>query len=141
MPASVAEPSAAGASAAAAAADAPAESAEPAGEGAGAPAEGGAGGAGGAAATESAEEAEWRLRIAADVLDVEAHVALSKALLRAKRADAAVAHLMNLIENEPDAEAIPAKPEYPDWSFDREVCRAGGDGGSRAREQRKGVLA
>ena len=55
--------------------------------------------------------------------------------------DAAVAHLMNLIENEPDAEAIPAKPEYPDWSFDREVCRAGGDGGSRAREQRKGVLA
>jgi C-terminal processing protease CtpA/Prc/Tol biopolymer transport system component len=55
--------------------------------------------------------------------------------------DAAVAHLMALIEKEPKAAAIPAKPEYPDWSFDREVCRAGGDGGGRAREQRKGVLA
>jgi tricorn protease len=55
--------------------------------------------------------------------------------------DAAVAHLMGLIEKEPKAAAIPAKPEYPDWSFDREVCRAGGDGGGRAREQRKGVLA
>jgi hypothetical protein len=48
---------------------------------------------------------------------------------------------MALIEKEPKAAAIPAKPEYPDWSFDREVCRAGGDGGGRAREQRKGVLA
>ena len=55
--------------------------------------------------------------------------------------DAAVAHLMALIEAEPQAESIPAKPQYPDWSFDREVCRAGGDGGGKAREQRKGVLA
>ena len=55
--------------------------------------------------------------------------------------DAAVAHLMALIAKEPHAEAIPTKPEYPDWSFDREVCRAGGDGGAASREQRKGVLA
>jgi C-terminal processing protease CtpA/Prc len=55
--------------------------------------------------------------------------------------DAAVAHLMEMIEAEPLAEAIPKKPQYPDWSFDREVCRAGGDGGGKAREQRKGVLA
>ena len=40
---------------------------------------------------------------------------------------------LGLIEKEPKAAAIPAKPEYPDWSFDREVCRAGGDGGA-ARE-------
>ena len=55
--------------------------------------------------------------------------------------DAAVAHLMEMINAEPLAEAIPTKPQYPDWSFDREVCRAGGDGGGKAREQRKGVLA
>ena len=55
--------------------------------------------------------------------------------------DAAVAHLMEMINAEPLAEAIPKKPQYPDWSFDRDVCRAGGDGGGKAREQRKGVLA
>jgi tricorn protease len=55
--------------------------------------------------------------------------------------DAAVAHLMEMINAEPLAEAIPTKPQYPDWSFDRDVCRAGGDGGGKAREQRKGVLA
>jgi tricorn protease len=55
--------------------------------------------------------------------------------------DAAVAHLMEMINAEPSAEAIPTKPQYPDWSFDRDVCRAGGDGGGKAREQRKGVLA
>jgi hypothetical protein len=48
---------------------------------------------------------------------------------------------MEMINAEPLAEAIPTKPQYPDWSFDRDVCRAGGDGGGKAREQRKGVLA
>jgi tricorn protease len=55
--------------------------------------------------------------------------------------DAAVKHLMGLIAKTPNAEKVPTKPTYPDWSFDRETCKAGGDGGSDAREQRKGVLA
>ena len=47
---------------------------------------------------------------------------------------------MGLIEKEPKAAAIPAKPEYPDWSFDREVCRAGGDGGgARASRAERGA--
>ena len=55
--------------------------------------------------------------------------------------DAAVEHLMGLIAQEPDSEKVPEKPEYPDWSFDRETCAAGGDGGKDARAQRLGVLA
>jgi C-terminal processing protease CtpA/Prc len=53
---------------------------------------------------------------------------------------AAVDHLMGLIAKAPNQERIPEKPEYPDWSFNRDVCRAGGDGGEVSREQRKGVL-
>jgi hypothetical protein len=36
---------------------------------------------------------------------------------------------------------IPAKPEYPDWSFDEATCAAGGDGSAKSRKQREGVMA
>ena len=58
-----------------------------------------------------------------------------------KQLDAAIDHLMKLIEDEPKAEKIPAKPAYPDWSFDRKVCAEGGDGGAEAGEKRASVLA
>ena len=37
-------------------------------------------------------------------------------------------------------EVIPAKPKYPDWSFDREVCKSGGDGSKRSRDARALVM-
>ena len=58
--------------------------------------------------------------------------------------DAAVDHLMGLIKTDGDAagrEMIPAKPEYPDWSFDEATCAAGGDGSAKSRKQREGVMA
>ena len=37
-------------------------------------------------------------------------------------------------------EVIPEKPAYPDWSFDRDVCKSGGDGSKRSRDVRALVM-
>mmetsp|Transcript_11740 Transcript_11740/g.28473 ORF Transcript_11740/g.28473 Transcript_11740/m.28473 type:complete len:1484 (-) Transcript_11740:134-4585(-) len=42
-----------------------------------------------------------------------------------KQLDVAVDHLMALIRSNPNDGKIPAKPAYPDWSFDRETCSGG----------------
>ena len=57
-----------------------------------------------------------------------------------RQLDVAINHLMKLIEDEPKAEEIPATPAYPDWSFDRETCAEGGDGGAEAAKKRAFVL-
>ena len=57
----------------------------------------------------SEAERECRGRIAVDALDVEAHVLLSKVLLRAKRVDEAVAHLWPLVKEQ----AIPRDASAP----------------------------
>ena len=60
-----------------------------------------------------------------------------------KQLDAAIDHLMKLIEDEPKAEKIPAKPAYPDWSFDPKGVRRGRGrrrrGGGEARVRARGV--
>ena len=55
------------------------------------------------------EEAELRRRIEADVSDVEAHVRLSKAYLRAKRPADAVAHLWPAVRATPQESSAPLR--------------------------------
>ena len=58
--------------------------------------------------------------------------------------DAAVDHPMGLIKTDGDAREAgddPAKPEYPDWSFDEATCPREGDGSAKSRKQREGVMA
>ena len=54
--------------------------------------------------------------------------------------DAAIDHLLKEIAEVKGDEVIPAKPKYPDWSFDREVCKSGGDGSKRSRDARALVM-
>ena len=54
-----------------------------------------------APAAQSAEEQEWRRRLASNADDTEAHVALSKALLRQGRAEEAVAQLWPAVKAAP----------------------------------------
>ena len=54
--------------------------------------------------------------------------------------DAAIDHLLKEITEVKGDEVIPAKPKYPDWSFDREVCKSGGDGSKRSRDARALVM-
>ena len=55
--------------------------------------------------------------------------------------DAAIDHLLKEIAEVKGDEVIPAKPKYPDWSFDREVCKSGGDGSKhRPRRASSGVM-
>ena len=57
----------------------------------------------------SEEEAECRRRLAADPSSVEAHVALSKLLLRARRPEEAVAHLWPAIQAAPREASAPLR--------------------------------
>jgi C-terminal processing protease CtpA/Prc len=54
--------------------------------------------------------------------------------------DAAIDHLLDEIAEVKGDEVIPEKPAYPDWSFDRDVCKSGGDGSKRSRDVRALVM-
>ena len=54
--------------------------------------------------------------------------------------DAAIDHLLDEIAEVKGDEVIPQKPAYPDWSFDRDVCKSGGDGSKRSRDVRALVM-
>ncbi len=56
-----------------------------------------------------AEEAAWRRRIAENVEDVQAHVSLSKSLLRRRRASEAVAHLWPAVKAVPQGHSAPIR--------------------------------
>ena len=58
---------------------------------------------------QSAEEIELRTRIAAEPLDVEAHVKLSKLLLRGKRPEDAVSHLWPAVKAAPQESSAPLR--------------------------------
>jgi hypothetical protein len=46
---------------------------------------------------------------------------------------------LGLIAAEPKMGQIPAKPKYPDWSFNRQTCAEGGDGSAAAKSARAAV--
>jgi hypothetical protein len=56
-----------------------------------------------------------------------------------KQLDVAINHLLGLIAAEPKMGQIPAKPKYPDWSFNRQTCAEGGDGSAAAKSARAAV--
>ena len=56
-----------------------------------------------------------------------------------KQLDVAINHLLGLIKQEPKMGQIPAKPKYPDWSFNRDVCAKGDDGSAAAAAARAAV--
>ena len=65
--------------------------------------------AGAAASAMSEDEVEWRRRIAADAMDIEAHVLLSKLMLREKRPADAVDHLWPAVQAAPREASAPLR--------------------------------